>query len=46
MTEQPDYTRLPDEASLDETVAVELDPDRWGGPGGGGDLGVADGDGD
>jgi len=47
MTEQRDFTRLPDQVTLDQTVAIEVDDDRWSGPGGGGgDLGVADGDGD
>ena len=48
MTEQRDFTRLPDEVPLDQTVAIELDEtDRWAGAGGGGgDLGVAEADGD
>jgi hypothetical protein len=46
MTERPDFTSLPADVPVEETLAVELaDDDRWGGAGGGGgDLATADGD--
>ncbi len=47
MTERPDFTHLPTDVPVEETLAIELDDDRWAGPGGGGgDLAAVDGDGD
>jgi hypothetical protein len=44
MTQSPPerFGQLPAETPLEDTVALELEEDRYGGPGGGGD----DGDGD
>jgi hypothetical protein len=48
MTERPDFTRLPSDVPVEETLAMQLeDEDRWAGPGGGGgELAAVDGDGD
>ena len=47
---RPDYGHLPPAVPLEDTVAHQVDVDeRYGGPGGGGDVtggAVADGDGD